>query len=66
MPLKNWKYVHSIDTVAIALEEGVQFKYARVCTEQTIPYSRRLEGEIFLKARKILEAAKKRLSWLYS
>jgi acetoin:2,6-dichlorophenolindophenol oxidoreductase subunit beta len=31
------------EVAAILLEEGVAFRYARVCTQATIPYARRLE-----------------------
>ncbi len=45
------------ELAAVALEEGLHFKYARVCTEQTIPYSRRLEDEILPSTSRIVEAA---------
>ena len=47
------------ELAAIALEEGIPFKFSRVCTEQTIPFSRRLEDEILPNTKKILEAAEK-------
>jgi len=33
------------EVAAVLLEEGVSFKYARVCTQQTIPYARCLEDQ---------------------
>jgi pyruvate/2-oxoglutarate/acetoin dehydrogenase E1 component len=49
------------ELAAIALEEGILFKYSRVCTEQTIPFSRRLEDEILPNTKRILEAAQELL-----
>jgi len=46
---------------AIALEEGLQPGYARVCLEGTLPFSRRLEGEALPNAQRIAAAARKLL-----
>jgi len=32
---------------AVVLETGISCKYARVCTQTTIPYARHLEDQIF-------------------
>ncbi len=50
------------ELAAIVLEEGMSFKYERVCTAQTIPYSRKMEDEILPNTERILAAAKKILS----
>lgn len=50
------------ELAAIALEEGLSFKYERVCTTQTIPYSRKREDEVLPNTERILSAAKKILS----
>jgi pyruvate/2-oxoglutarate/acetoin dehydrogenase E1 component len=42
---------------AIVLEEGISFKYERVCTTQTILYSRKMEDEILPNTKRILVAA---------
>ena len=34
------------ELAAIVLEANIPFKYARVCTQTTIPYARRLEDQI--------------------
>ena len=34
------------ELAAVALEAGLQFKYGRVCTQQTIPYARHLEDVV--------------------
>ncbi len=39
----------------ILLEEGLGFKYGRVCTENTIPYSRRMEDEALPNVKRIVE-----------
>ncbi|MBY8986269.1 MAG: pyruvate dehydrogenase [Candidatus Lokiarchaeota archaeon] len=40
---------------AILLEEGLLFKYGRVCTESTIPYSRELEDQVLPSTKKIVD-----------
>lgn len=40
---------------AILLEKGLVFKYRRVCTEQTIPYSRKMEDGILPNTTRIIE-----------
>jgi pyruvate dehydrogenase E1 component beta subunit len=52
-------YGLSGELAAIVLEEGISFKYKRVCTTQTIPYSRKMEDEVLPNTERILEAAKK-------
>ncbi len=44
---------------AILLEEGLLFKYGRVCTENTIPYSRELEDQALPNAKRIIDEAVK-------
>ena len=55
-------YGLSGELAAIVLEEGISFKYERVCTSQTIPYSRKMEDEILPNTERILTAAKKILT----
>jgi pyruvate/2-oxoglutarate/acetoin dehydrogenase E1 component len=43
------------ELAAVALEAGIAFKYARVCTQTTIPYARHLEDETLPSARRIVE-----------
>jgi acetoin:2,6-dichlorophenolindophenol oxidoreductase subunit beta len=45
------------ELAAILLESGVSFKYRRVCTEQTIPYSRQREDEVLPNVKRIVDAA---------
>lgn len=44
---------------AIVLEAGIPLKYSRVCTEETIPYSRELEDQVLPSTRRIVDAARK-------
>ena len=44
---------------AIILEAGIPLKYSRVCTEETIPYSRELEDQVLPSTRRIVDAARK-------
>jgi len=44
---------------AIVLEAGIPLKYSRVCTEETIPYSRELEDQVLPGTRRIVDAARK-------
>jgi pyruvate dehydrogenase E1 component beta subunit len=46
------------ELAAVALEAGIVFKFARVCTQMTIPYSRELEDEVLPNVRRIIEACK--------
>ena len=43
---------------AIVLEVGISFKFARVCTQTTIPYARNLEDETIPNVKRICAAAK--------
>jgi pyruvate dehydrogenase E1 component beta subunit len=47
------------ELAALALENSIQFKYGRVCTEQSIPYSHSLEIEVLPGTRRIVEMALK-------
>lgn len=49
------------EVAASVLEAGLAFKYGRVCTESTIPYSRDMEDAALPGTRRIIEAAKKLL-----
>ncbi len=50
------------ELAAIALEAGLPFKFARVCTRETIPYARHLEDEVLPNKERIVAAAEKLLS----
>ncbi len=41
---------------AVALEAGIQFKYARVCTQTTIPYARDREDQTLPNVKRIRAA----------
>jgi pyruvate/2-oxoglutarate/acetoin dehydrogenase E1 component len=45
------------ELAAIVQESGVSFKFARVCTDDTIPYARNLEDETLPKIKKIIDSA---------
>lgn len=45
------------ELAAVLLEEGVSFRYGRVCTEGTIPYSRELEDKTLPSTDRIVEEA---------
>jgi pyruvate/2-oxoglutarate/acetoin dehydrogenase E1 component len=45
----------SSEISAILLEEGLSFKYGRVCTENTIPYSRELEDRVLPNTKRIID-----------
>ena len=45
------------ELAALVLEAGLPFKYARVCTQTTIPYARRLEDQTLPSVTRIVEAA---------
>ena len=44
------------ELAAVALEAGLVFKYARVCTQTTIPYARQLEDETLPNVSRIVQA----------
>ena len=50
------------ELAARVLESGIPAQYARVCTEDTIPYSRELEDRMLPGTDKIIEAALKLLN----
>jgi pyruvate/2-oxoglutarate/acetoin dehydrogenase E1 component len=43
------------EIAALALEYSLQFKFGRVCTEQTIPYSHALEKQVIPGTKRIVE-----------
>lgn len=45
------------EVAAVALEAGLNFKYARVATEDTLPYNRALEAAALPNVEKIIRAA---------
>jgi pyruvate dehydrogenase E1 component beta subunit len=47
---------------AILLENGMEFKYGRVCTEGTIPFARHLEDQILPNTERIVQKCKDLLS----
>ncbi len=47
------------EIAAIALEAGISFKYARVCTQTTIPYARDSEDATLPNVKRIVEICKK-------
>lgn len=47
------------ELAAVILEAGIPFKYARVCTERTIPYARHLEDKILPNTERIYKSAQK-------
>lgn len=47
------------ELAAIGLEAGISFKYARVCTQTTIPYARDLEDEALPNVKRIIDTCKK-------
>jgi pyruvate dehydrogenase E1 component beta subunit len=49
------------ELAARLLESGIDFRYARVCTEQTIPYSRHKEDRVIPNTTKICNAVLKML-----
>lgn len=44
------------ELAAVALEAGLMFKYARVCTQTTIPYARDMEDETLPNVGRIVQA----------
>jgi pyruvate dehydrogenase E1 component beta subunit len=47
------------EIAAVALEAGLRFSFARVCTQTTIPYARVLEDEALPNVERIFEAARR-------
>lgn len=47
------------ELAAVVLEKGIKPSYARVCTEDTIPYARHLEDEALPNVQRIVETALK-------
>lgn len=45
------------ELAAVVLEAGINVKYARVCTQSTIPYARRLEDQALPNTQRIIQAA---------
>ncbi len=45
------------ELAAVVIEEGIHFRFGRVCTEDTIPYARHLEDEALPNRKSIVEAA---------
>lgn len=45
------------ELAALLLEEGVAFRYGRVCTEVTIPFARYLEDQVLPNTERIVNAA---------
>ena len=45
------------EVAATALEAGIFFQFARVCTETTIPYARELEENVLPNSKRIIRAA---------
>ena len=44
------------ELAAVVLEAGIDFKYARVCPQSTIPYAREMEDETFPNVERIVDA----------
>jgi pyruvate dehydrogenase E1 component beta subunit len=53
------KFGLSGELAAIVLEAGIEFKYGRVCTQNTIPYARHLEDEVLPNTERICSSARK-------
>ena len=49
------------ELAAVALEAGLTFQYARVCTQTTIPYARQMEDETLPNVRRIIRACQQLL-----
>jgi pyruvate dehydrogenase E1 component beta subunit len=47
------------ELAAVLLEAGIPVRYARVCTEQTIPFSLELEKQVLPNTKRIVDAAQK-------
>jgi len=50
------------EVAAVLAEEGVDARYARVTTEETIPYARHLEAAVLPNVPRILAAARSLLA----
>ena len=50
------------ELAAVILEADIAFKYARVCTQTTIPYARHLEDETLPNVARIVEACEQLMS----
>ncbi len=50
------------ELAAIILEAGISVKYARVCTQTTIPYARKLEKQTLPGVKRIIDSANSLLS----
>ena len=50
------------ELAAMVLEAGISVKYARVCTDDTLPYSRSLEEEVLPNVKRIVDNSLKLLS----
>jgi pyruvate/2-oxoglutarate/acetoin dehydrogenase E1 component len=46
------------EIAALLLEAGISFRYARACTQTTIPYARRLEDQVLPNVERICAAAR--------
>lgn len=49
------------ELAAIILEAGIRARYARVCTQDTIPYARHLEDQVLPNTARIVDAASRLL-----
>jgi pyruvate dehydrogenase E1 component beta subunit len=45
------------ELAAVALEAGISMKYSRVCTEDTIPFSRKMEYKTLPNVERIVDSA---------
>lgn len=45
------------EVAVVAQEAGLQSRYRRVCANETIPYTRRLESQVMSNTARILDAA---------
>lgn len=52
------------ELAAVVLEEGVPCKYARVCTQTTIPYARHLEDQILPNSKRICTSVRQLMQQL--
>jgi pyruvate dehydrogenase E1 component beta subunit len=51
------------ELAAVLLENGIQARYGRVCTEETIPYAREKEDQVLPGVPRILQAAQELLAY---
>jgi acetoin:2,6-dichlorophenolindophenol oxidoreductase subunit beta len=47
------------ELAAVVLEAGISCKYARVCTQTTIPYARQMEDQVLPNKERICAAVRK-------